>query len=45
MKQVWQKAIKIKAPKNGVAQIDYLWDGWFFQIKGTSFTESIKDDC
>jgi len=45
LKQVWQKALKLKAPKNGVAQIDYLWDGWFFQIKGTSFTESITDSC
>ena len=43
--QVWQKAIKMKVPRKAVAQIDYLWDGWFFQLKGTKFTESIKDDC
>jgi serine/threonine protein kinase len=43
--QVWEKAIKIGAPKNAVMQIDYLWDGWFAQIGDDTFTESLPDDC
>jgi serine/threonine-protein kinase len=48
--QVWNKARALGAPAgNWVANIDYLWDGWFFDIPGgkgdSDFTESIKDDC
>lgn len=44
--QVWEKAIALGAPSgNVVAKIDWLWDGWFFQIGADTFTESIPDDC
>lgn len=44
--QVWQKAIVLGAPSNNtVADMDYLWDGWFFTIDQLGFTESIPDDC
>ncbi len=44
--EVWQRAIRLGAPKhNTVANMDYLWDGWFFDIDQVSFTESIADDC
>jgi serine/threonine-protein kinase len=46
LKEVWDRAYKFGAPKSGaVASIDYLWDGWFFDIDALGVTESIPDDC
>ncbi|MCB9560704.1 MAG: serine/threonine protein kinase [Kofleriaceae bacterium] len=43
--QVWKKAADDGAPTDDVvAQIDYLWDGWFVQV-GDDYTSSLPDDC
>ncbi|MEZ4403248.1 MAG: serine/threonine-protein kinase [Kofleriaceae bacterium] len=42
--QVWSKALTGRVPANAVAQIDYLWDGWFVQV-GDDLSESVPDDC
>lgn len=41
--QVWAKVLTGRAPAGAVAQIDYLWDGWFVQFDDLS--ESALDDC
>jgi hypothetical protein len=41
--QVWARALSGRAPAGSVAQLDYLWDGWFVQFEDVS--ESVPDDC
>jgi hypothetical protein len=47
--QIWKKALAQGAPPNAVAEIGYRgWDNkarWYFDIKGTKFSEMYDDDC
>lgn len=50
LKYVWDEAIKLKAPPEAVAAIDYMVEGWFFTIpgvgrEGRDLTEVIPDAC
>lgn len=50
LKQAWDQAIQLEAPAEAVAAVDYMVEGWFFNIpgvgkKGRDFTEVIPDDC